>query len=67
MDQERIDPSMAPLTETDLRRIESYKAKVLDEKTASGDAEVCSICFEDIKAKKLVRRMPQCKHIFHQK
>ena len=65
---------MRPLSEGDLRKIklEKYKApKPKKDKNPylaeMASAEVCSICCDDIKSKNYVRRMPECRHMFHQK
>lgn len=55
---------MLPFTDRELRKIKLEKAK-----TKMGDAEneVCSICCDEVLPKTLIRRMPECKHMFHQR
>jgi len=61
LDQERADPSMRPLNDTELKKLKSQKA------IQGGEPEICSICCDEIKAKQRVRRMPECLHVFHQR
>ena len=59
IDSERMDQSMRPLNEDELKHIKLEKAAVKSEK------EICSICCDEIVAKAKIRRMPECKHQFH--
>ena len=61
LDLDRMDPSMRPLNESELRHIKLEKASDKKEK------EICSICCDEIVAKARIRRMPECRHSFHQK
>ncbi|TNV71971.1 hypothetical protein FGO68_gene12078 [Halteria grandinella] len=79
LDQDRGDPSMVPLNSPELRRIKLEKApsakpgKPLLDKSNNTTAptesstDVCSICCDEVQPKALVRRMPECRHMFHQK
>jgi Ring finger domain len=68
---------MRPLSEQELRKIKLEKAPVAPKKkpkqgenpylTEGNGNEICSICCDEIAPKALVRRMPECKHMFHQK
>ena len=55
------DSMMRPLSESELRKIKLEKTSG---KTPS-EPNVCSICCDEIPPKTLVRRMPECKHMFH--
>ena len=55
---------MAPLNDNDLRKLKLEKSKA--KLGVDGvENEVCSICCDDMLPKTLVRRMPECKHMFH--
>jgi hypothetical protein len=55
---------MRPLSEAELRKIKLEKTSATKTKTPS-EPKVCSICCDEIPPKTLVRRMPECKHMFH--
>jgi len=59
-----VDPVMRPLSESELRKIKLEKTSATKSKTSS-EPNVCSICCDEIPPKTLVRRMPECKHMFH--
>ena len=62
IDQDRTDPVMRPLEDSELRKLKVEKAK-----PSLTEPEICSICCDEIKAKTEVRVMPECKHTFHKK
>ena len=64
IDADRQDLSMRPLTERELRKIKLEKARA---KPSGAEQEVCSICCDDISEKQRIRKMPECKHEFHQR
>jgi hypothetical protein len=59
---------MRPLSDKELKKIKIEKAKAA-KKNLEGkiENEICSICCDEIAPKTYVRRMPECKHMFHQK
>ena len=59
-----VDPVMRPLSESELRKIKLEKTSATKSKTPN-EPNVCSICCDEIPPKTLVRRMPECKHMFH--
>jgi hypothetical protein len=60
--QHEDDPVMRPLIDSEIKKIKIEKAKA---KKKGQEQEVCSICCDEIKEKMKVRRMPECKHMFH--
>ena len=68
---EQATDVMQPLSQQELRKIKLEKApkkKPMGENPYIEEPSlVCSICCDDIAAKSSVRRMPECRHMFHQK
>ncbi|CDW87831.1 e3 ubiquitin-protein ligase atl23-like [Stylonychia lemnae] len=62
LDQDRMDPSMRPLNDRDLKKIKLHRASITEQK----ENEICSICCDEIQNKQKIRKMPECKHGFHQ-
>jgi hypothetical protein len=54
---------MVPLNENELRKIKIEKAA--KKKKGQTESDVCSICCDEIVESTKVRRMPECKHMFH--
>ena len=64
IDHDRGDPVMRPFTDIELRKIKLEKSKAA---RTGVENEVCSICCDEVAPKTMVRRMPECNHMFHQK